>query len=282
MAISSRKTKKARSGGLGNVAAAAARQGKGKAQWVTIDNGEVVQMRLLDTGKDFKDGYVHRVAMEGDQGTVHVDVMCLDQKDKGVPCPGCKDELDRRYKFWANVIVRDHENESGDEEDTLMVWSGGINVAKQLDKMAARRSLLNRDIEVEREGLKLKTTYSVDWAQDEDVPLTDEDEKLAENKVDLSRYTTIPEYDDFYTPPWERNRDDDDDDDRPKKSGFARRKKTDEDDDDDEPKQRSSARRRPSSTSKAKRGFTPRKQNSDDDEPSRKKSTTARRPRPRR
>ena len=38
--------------------------------------------------------------------------MCLDQNDDGTPCPGCRDDLERRYKFWCRVIEREAEIEN--------------------------------------------------------------------------------------------------------------------------------------------------------------------------
>lgn len=209
----SRKSGRRRSGGLGRVSEAASRQ-KGKRKWLKLDDGDVVVVRVLDTGEDFKDAYVHRVQMERDDGsTYYADVPCLDQDEKGKPCPGCKDDIDRRYKFWCNVIVRDWEDEdTGKVSDALMIWGSGITIAKRLDKLEARHGLANRDIEVERQGSTMKNTkYEIEWATDENVPLSDEDKKLAEDKSDLTRYVKPPEFDDFYTPPGERNKDDEDD-----------------------------------------------------------------------
>lgn len=242
------KKNRKRRGTLGRVAAAAARQ-KGKAQWLRLEDGDLYTVRVIDVGEDFKDAFVHRVPMEREDGsTYHADVPCLDQDDKGVPCPGCKDDLDRRYKFWTNVIVRDWEDESGKTADTLMIWSGGITVAKKLDKMDAKHGLGNRDIEIEREGSKMNDTkYDVDWADDENSELSDDDKKLAEKKHDLSRYVTPPEFDDFYVPPGDRNKDDDDDagsQSVKRGSAFKRRAKRDQEDDEDGGKKRTATRRK--------------------------------------
>jgi hypothetical protein len=228
MATVKRRPKRtARETTLGNVSAAAKRADErreaGGKRWLKLDDGEQVVVRVVDVGKDFKDAYVHRVPMtsQGDDGetkTYHADVPCLDQAEKGVPCPGCKKGLDRRYKFWANVIVRDHEDEEGNTEDTIMILSGGINLARKLGKMDAKHGLRNRDIEIEREGVKKKTRYEADWADEEDVPLSDADEALIEKRHDIDRYCKIPDFDDFFKTPRERNADDDDDDDTGAKS----------------------------------------------------------------
>lgn len=267
----SSKKKIVKSGGLGQVASAAAKTGKGKAEWLTVPPNSTFFLRFGESGKEFVDGYVHSVPMEVDGNTKNVDVMCMDQKEKGVFCPGCRDDLQRRYKFWANVIVRDWEDDSGETSDKLMIWSQGISVAKQLDKIAGKLSrkdltLTDVDIEVEREGkTKNDTRYTVDYDPEESVfALSKADEQLFANKFDLKRYTRMPEDEDqFFTPSWKW--DDDDDDDRPTRSSFARRKKT-ADDDDDEPKSRTSFGKRATS-----------EDDDEDDAPSPRKSSSRRR-----
>lgn len=230
------------------------------AGWVKVPDGESAVVRVIDVGKDFRDGFVHPVEFERKGGkTFTRDVMCLDQEDDGTPCPGCRDDLDRRYKFWARVIEREapKENDSGKTigyEDEVKILSSGKRLVGALNKKHKKRDLSLRDIEIEREGKGWDTDYSVEWVDEEDNPLTDEDIKLIEDSdVDLDRYTTVPDFDDFYELP---DRDDDDDEkpgERAKRgSPFAGRKKSSsrskasdngDDDDDDRPRRRSSARK---------------------------------------
>lgn len=219
MATASSKKKKSRGrvGGLGNVQKRSKQieDKKGGTPFLKIEDGESVILRVLDTGEDFKDGFVHPVEYEyeddnGKTQTRTMDVMCLDQDEKGVPCPGCADDLDRRYKFWTNVIAREHGD---DEEDVVAIWSGGITVARRLDKMAGKHDLKLRDIEVEREGVKLKTKYDIDWADDEDSELSKADKQLAKKKADLAPRVKIRDFDDFYKSPREMREEEDDDDD---------------------------------------------------------------------
>jgi hypothetical protein len=231
MPPSRRSASRNRPGGLGRVKEATkrAKERSGNRRWLRLQDGDSVVLRLLDTGDDFRDAYVHRVPMQGDSGKYFADVPCLDQDETGEPCPGCKDDLNRRYKFWTNVIVRDWEDEeTGKTADVLMIWSGGITIAKRLDKLDAKYGLAKRDIEVEREGsTKDDTSYDVEVVDDEDTPLSASDKKLAENKHDLGRYSRPPKFDDFYVPPGERNREDNEEiGERAKnRSPFAARKK---------------------------------------------------------
>jgi hypothetical protein len=217
------KVKRSGGSGLGHVQQRAkeidAKREGSKKNWLAskLKDGDSAVLRVLDTGTDFKDGYVHPVEMtieddDGKERTFTADVMCLDQNEQGEPCPGCRDDLDRRYKFWTNVIVRDWEDEdSGEEKDTLMIWSGGIKLAKRLDKLNQRHDLRNRDILLEREGKKLNTVWTADWAEEEDSPLSEEDIELAKDKVDLSRYVEIRDFDDFFKSNKELKGDDNED-----------------------------------------------------------------------
>ena len=248
--------------GLGNVEENIKKQATRfkKAGWVKMGDGESVVARVVDVGKDFRDGFVHTVEFKGKRGTFERDVMCLDQDDDGTPCPGCRDELERRYKFWCRVIEREAEieNDSGKVtgyEDQVKILSGGKRLAGALNKKHKKHSLDKRDVEIEREGTGWDTDYSVEWVDEKDVPLTKDEIKMVdESEIDLERYAYIPDFDDFFELP---GRDDDDDDDdvgaRSKRRGSAfgakgssrasRNGDNDDDDDDDRPPRRRSSRK---------------------------------------
>jgi hypothetical protein len=233
-----------RSGGLGRVAEAAGKQ-KG-ILWLKLDDGDEVQLRVI--ASQFKDAYTHRVpiTVEDDKGRSREymsDVACLDQDDEGIPCPGCKDGIDKRYKFWVPVIVREWEAEdTGKVADTLMVWSQGVTVGKKLDKLNAKRGLELRDVVLEREGSKMNDTrYDLSW--------TENDKRLLEKVPDLKRYYEPPEYDDFYKSMSERGKDGSDpgQESLNRRGAFARR---DQKDADDEKPARRPATQRTSGTTK--------------------------------
>lgn len=232
-----------------------------KAGWVKMDDGESVVVRVVDVGKDFRDGFVHTVEFKGKRGTFTRDVMCLDQDDDGTPCPGCRDDLERRYKFWTRVIEREAEveNDSGKVtgyEDTVKILSGGKRMAGALNKKHKKHDLSKRDIEIEREGKGFDTDYSVEWVDEKDFPLTKEEIKMVDDsEIDLERYAYIPDFDDFFELP-DRDGNDDDEDDSGAKSlrrGSSFGKKStrasrngdidDDDDDDDRPPRRRSSRK---------------------------------------
>lgn len=245
--------------GLGNVdenlRRNADRRNKNRPDWVKFADGETVVVRVIDPDEHFVDGYVHQVEFEGrgkGKRSYYRDVMCLDQRDEGTPCPGCRDDLDRRYKFWCLVIERDaaEENSKGKVvgySDKVKIMSGATRLVRELNKKHKRHGLESRDIEISREGESFDTTYEVEWVDEEDVPLSKTDKKLiAESRIDLGRYTSIPDFDDFYKAP---GSDDDDDEDVGKRSlrrgsGFSerggrrsskkRKSRLDEDEDDED------------------------------------------------
>jgi hypothetical protein len=233
-----------------------------QGRFVNVGDGNTIVTRAFDTEKYFKDGWVHPVQFERKDGSTYtMDVRCLDPDDEGEPCPGCRDDLDRRYKFWLLVIVRDapKENKAGKvigEEDQIRILSGANRLVKALNQKHKRRNLDRRDVEISQDGEGFEVQYEVEWATDEDVPLTRADKKLIDEAEDVieafDRYTSIPSEDDFYEPPGFDNDDDDDDVgerslrrggvfDREKKGSTARRRsssKSKEDDNGDRPARR--------------------------------------------
>lgn len=224
-----------------------------KPDWVSIPDGESVIVRILDIGDDFIDGFVHQVPFKGKGGkTYSRDVMCLDQKDDGTPCPGCADDVDRRYKFWTRVILRDAEKLSASGktigyEDKVVILSSGKRMVGAINKRHKKFDLSQHDIEIEREGEEFETQYDVEvLEQDDPSSLSKADKILVENSsVSLERYTTPPEFDDFYS----SGKSDDEDDDvggrsQRRGSSFGSRKKPrpeedEEDEDEIKPRRKS-------------------------------------------
>ena len=225
--------------------------------YTSVGDGNTIIVRAVDTKKYFKDGYVHPVEFERKDGsTFTMDIRCLDPEDEGNPCPGCRDDLERRYKFWMIVIHRDaeKENKAGKvigEEDQVRILSGASRLVKALNAKQRRRDLTKRDVEISQNGTSFEVEYEVEWADDEDVPLTEEDEELIENATEIfeafDRYTEIRDEEDFYDLPQFSNGDDDEDigerskrrgsvfkERKKKTSGFGKKRAADEDEEDDD------------------------------------------------
>jgi hypothetical protein len=250
-------------------------------KWVQVGDGNTVTVRAVDTTEFFESAYVHPVQFERKDGSTYsMDVLCLDQKEEGTPCPGCRDDLDRRFKFWMLVIQRDapKTNKQGKEigeEDQLRILSGANRLVKALNAKHKRRDLAKRDVEISQDGEGFEVSYEVEWATDEDEPLTRADKKLLDNDEiteAFERYTTAPDFDSFYEPPGSDSDDDDDDEDvgarsvkrgsmfdKKRKKGSSKRSRDeddDDDDDDDEDDKPVLARRRRSSSKSSSKPAT--------------------------
>jgi hypothetical protein len=229
-------------------------------RFVPIADGETVLVRAVDTDEWFRDAYVHPVQFERKDGSEYtVDRLCLDQDDDGDPCPGCRDDMERRHKFWMVVILRDAplENKNGKvigEADQLrLLASGSSRMLKQLNQKHKRRDLARRDIEISRDGEGFDTQYEVEWATDADVPLSRDDRKLVDDGDEIieafQRYTEMPDEDSFYDEPKFDNDDDDDPGERSQKRGSvfnkarsSRTRKASDDDNGSKPKGIAAAR----------------------------------------
>lgn len=286
--------------GLGNVdenlARNEARRRKGKAQFLKIGDGNSVVVRVVTVGEEFKDGQIHPVEFKGRKSDFTRDVMCLDQEDEGIPCPGCRDDLERRYKFWAVVIQRDAEklNSSGKvigHEDQVKVMSGASRLVKELNKKHKKRPLDQCDIMITQSGTGFDVEYEVEWCPEgaealtagddeeplasdefEKQPLTDDEQALIEEGKaafdKVAEQTTIPDFDDFYELPGRDNDDDDEDvgeKSRRRGSGFAqrgkkksssRRSQEEDEDDEDDDDDEEPAPRRRRATSRSKTAKT--------------------------
>lgn len=235
-----------------------------KDEFVYFGDGVVIG-RIVDTGKAFKDGYVHPVEGKAKSGKTYTrDIMCLDQDDEGVPCPGCADDLDRRYKFWTRFIVRDAEKVNakgksiGYEDRVMLLSSTSKRLLTAINKKNKKYDLAMHDVEIERSGEGFDTQYELEVLDTDDpADLSKADKNLVENsEIEIKKYIKIPEFDEFYETD---NSNDDDDDDVGEKSkrrgsSFGSRKKKpvrdeDEDEEDDDEDDDSASRRKKSKSS---------------------------------
>ncbi len=274
----SARPKKPERGGLGSGLGSAPPRKRRSNVFVTIGPGNMVVARAVDTVNLFKDGYVHMVTMQRkDNSTYTFPVLCLDPKDEGEPCPGCRDDVEQRYRFWMVVIQRDapKENKSGKvigEEDQVLILSGGRRLYKALNAKQKRRDLTKRDVEIAQDDEGTEVSYEVEWADEEDSKLSRADERLLEDANDVldafDRYTVIRDEDSFYDAPSFNGSDEDDDEDvgersrrrgsvfdKERKKGAKRRTvKDDNDEDDDEAPRRRIKSSKKTSAAKRKPG----------------------------
>src|SRR3954462_10392823 len=265
----------------------------GRTSWVKVsdDEDEPTIVRAYDvtpptmdkdgnpTGGMFRIGYIHQVEFDIDvedrnkRGkrktiTIRRDRWCLDQNEEGNPCPGCKDELDRRLKFWLPVIERDAPivTDAGKitgYKDRVALLSGGSRLLAVLNRIQKKKGLVNQDVELSKTGENFNVQYAGEALKRS--PLSADDKKLIKDfdaVKKLDRYTEVKDFDSFYDVPGEEHDEDDATEDpgeksrkrgssfgvRPSKSkGRAKPRDDDDEEDDDAPP----PRRRRSSASKA-------------------------------
>ena len=250
----------------------------GRTSWVKVsdDEDEPTVVRAWDvsppeedrdgnpTGGMFRIGYIHQVEfeVEGDDRqrkgkrktfTIRRDRWCLDQKEQGEPCPGCKDELDRRLKFWLPVIERDAPivTEAGKitgYQDRVALLSGGSRLLTVLNRIHKKKGLDNQEIELTKSGEGFNVQYAGEAL--EKSALSADDKKMVKDFdpiKKLDRYTEIYDFEHFYDLPGEKDEEDEEDDPgeksrrrgssfgpRPGKGSSSKQRDEDEDDDDDD------------------------------------------------
>ncbi len=194
-----------------------ARRGSGGpgALWFRIKSGEEAIVRFLEQDEDIAWCMMHEVPVEGRQ--FGRDVVCCDQEKEGNPCPGCEQQLPRKFKGFVNLIwfsapvfKRDAEGKlvkdrTGDLiivelKPQVAVWGSGIRLFEELDEVNANfRGLTSRPFRVKRKGEKLSTKYSIAPADTDAgaVPMNAAEKELAKSRYDLNLFIKVPTYDEF-------------------------------------------------------------------------------------
>ena len=190
---------------------------QGGTVFFKLSDGEERTVRFLEEGEDFTTYYVHRLPQ---QGSRFPQIPCLDQSPRPsgrIPCPGCEDGHKRSFRFAINLICRDAPVPKRNEdkkvvrdgngnivytdrrEDQVMVWTGGIEVAEDLDHLDGKfGGLSSRDFEIQRSGVKLDTKYRI-LPSGERQPLTPREQELAKQRYDLNQFKKPPDYEQFYS-----------------------------------------------------------------------------------
>lgn len=194
-----------------------ARRGSGgpSALWFRLQDGEEAVVRFLEQDDDTFWCHMHEVPV--DNRSFGRDVACCDQEKDGTPCPGCEQDLPRKFKGFINVIWDDAPVFKRDDEGKLVkdkdnspvivghkpqvaVWGSGIRVFEELDETNANyRGLRSRRFKIKRKGSGLSTKYTI---APEDVdsgpqPMTEAEKKLDGSKYDLNEFTKPPSYNEF-------------------------------------------------------------------------------------
>lgn len=175
-------------------------------RWFRINDKESAVVRFLEEGEDVVSMWAHQLPPPPGRSFGSY-VACRDQDPEtgeriGEECPGCENELKRRFRGLINLIWRDapvfdkdddgktNFNKVVGNEDQVVIWETGIEVFEDLQILdESYGGLTNRDFKVRRKGEKLNTSYSI--IPDGDAsPVSKTDKKLAEDKFDLNELTT--------------------------------------------------------------------------------------------
>lgn len=193
----------------------ARRQGGGPgALWFRLKDGEETIVRFLEQDDDIFWCMMHEVPVEG--RAFGRDVVCLNQDSDGTPCPGCEQDLTRRFKGFINLIwstapvfKRDSEGKMIKDGKTPIivgekpqnaVWGSGIRLFEELDEINANfRGLKSRPFKVKRKGDGLSTKYHISPADPDKaaVGFSENEKKLEGEKYDLNLFTKPGTYDEF-------------------------------------------------------------------------------------
>lgn len=180
------------------------------------DSGDIAVVRFLEEGEEVYSYWYHDFSHVDKADGWKTKVPCLDQDDEGVPCPGCAQDLPRKFQGLINLIWRDAPVFKRDDEgrvikknkqlvvesyeDQVAVWEAGIEVFKTLAKKdVAWKGLKSRDAEITRDGLGFDTKYSVEPVDIDagKTPLTKDDKELAKDTYDLENYARFKSADEF-------------------------------------------------------------------------------------
>jgi len=194
----------------------ARRQSGGQsALWFRLGAGEETVVRFLEQDENIHWAMMHEVPVEGRQWGR--DVPCVDQERDGTPCPGCEQDLPRRFKGFINVIWDDAPVFKRDKDGKMVkdstndpvilgtkpqvaLWSSGIRLFEELAEINANyKGLGSRRFKVKRKGSGFDTKYMVS-PEDTDSgpqPLSSAEQALADNKYDLNPYVKPLTYDEF-------------------------------------------------------------------------------------
>lgn len=189
--------------------------GGGNALYLKLPkHGDEATVRFLEEGDDVYSYWFHDFSNVDPGEGWKTKVPCLDQEDDGTPCPGCREDLPRKFQGLINIIWRDGpvyakkddgsidwDNQTG-TGDVVAVWRQGITV---FNKVLRRKDdkysgLTTRDFDILREGTSFNdTSYSVE-PNDPDAgkkALSAADKKLAADKYDLEKLARFVDEDTF-------------------------------------------------------------------------------------
>lgn len=177
------------------------------------NDGDTAQVRFLESGDEVQGGWYHQTNPD-ERFRYGRLIPCIDQDPEtaervGKDCPGCDDNLKRKFQGVINLIWRDApvyaEDDDGKPdydnivgyEDQVVLWQQGIVTFEELQIQDETYGLDSRDFLIRRRGTKLNTKYSVNPVDGGPKDLTKADKELAAGKYDLNEITEPPSYENW-------------------------------------------------------------------------------------
>jgi hypothetical protein len=176
------------------------------------NSGDSATVRFLEQGDEVYSYWYHDFTHIDKKNGWKTKLACLDQDDDGTPCPGCEEDLPRKFQGLINVIWRDAPLYAKDSEgnidwskqkgtaDQIAVWRAGIELFNKTlsRKDVTYKGLSSRDFEIVRDGIGLKTTYSVEPVvtdgETKAKAMSKDDKELAKEKYNLEELARFTDY----------------------------------------------------------------------------------------
>src|SRR5438477_1955687 len=83
-------------------------------------DGDEAIVRFLEQGEEVYSFWYHDFTNTDPSQGWKTKIPCLDQEDDGTPCPGCREDLKRRFRGLINVIWREAPVFKRDQEGNLV------------------------------------------------------------------------------------------------------------------------------------------------------------------
>lgn len=172
-------------------------------------DGDKATVRFLESGDEVTSAWMHIAPHPKFQWGVKIP--CIDQDPEtgeriGKDCPGCEEDLPRKFQGVINLIWYDapvyETNEDGKvnfksvvgREDQVVIWQSGIETFEELQIQDETYGLDTRQFVVRRRGTGKNTSYSVLAVDGGPTEMTKADKALAEEKYDLNEIVEPPAY----------------------------------------------------------------------------------------
>jgi hypothetical protein len=174
-------------------------------------------IRLVDDIDTFEWAWAHPITRSGVgksgkpwSRTEQENCLDQDQEDPLNSCPACKAGIERKQRFWVNLIWRNAPilelNQYGEPypykiigvEDQLAVWNSGQSLFKILDELQQEYGdITAQDFKLKRDVQNDYNPYSLSARQPQPTELSPNDKQLVAKRYDLRQLSKPKSYNDL-------------------------------------------------------------------------------------